>query len=201
MRAKRSHGMARECDPEYFQDYVSKYPEIHPMFMFITDGYNFRNSEIYAVLGTEQLKRLTDQNIKREENYEKFRNIISKYPDIIKCDLVSEGTSSFCLQFICESEEKRNILEQELKNRGIETRPLCSGNLLRQPFLKGKYDDPENFPNAEYLDINNIDLIEKYKFVLLIISFEGVSKKDLEVVRKFNLIYKNKSIGWLYKEN
>ena len=66
--------MARECDPEYFQDYVSKYPEIHPMFMFITDGYNFRNSEIYAVLGTEQLKRLTDQNIKREENYEKFRS-------------------------------------------------------------------------------------------------------------------------------
>ena len=151
MRAKRSHGMARECEPEYFKKYVEKYSDVHPMFMFITDGYNFRNSEIYAVLGTEQLKRLTDQNIKREENYEKFRNIIGKYPDLIKHDLVSEGTSSFCLQFICSTPEKRNILEQELKKRGIETRPLCSGNLLRQPFLRDKYDRPDNFPNAEYL--------------------------------------------------
>jgi CDP-6-deoxy-D-xylo-4-hexulose-3-dehydrase len=184
MRAKRSHGMARECDPEYFQDYVSKYPEIHPMFMFITDGYNFRNSEIYAVLGTEQLKRLTDQNIKREENYEKFRNIISKYPDIIKCDLVSEGTSSFCLQFICESEEKRNILEQELKNRGIETRPLCSGNLLRQPFLKGKYDDPENFPNAEYLHTHGFFIGNNH-----LITDEDFERFESDLERSINEVY------------
>ena len=28
---------------------------------------------------------------------------------------------------------------------------MCSGNLLRQPFLRDKYDRPDNFPNAEYL--------------------------------------------------
>ena len=135
-------------------------------------------------LGTEQLKRLTDQNIKREENYEKFRNIISKYPDIIKCDLVSEGTSSFCLQFICESEEKRNILEQELKNRGIETRPLCSGNLLRQPFLKDYSIDIPWLPNVEYLHnngffIGNNHMItdeEVLKLHSLIIEFEKTTE-------------------------
>ena len=151
MRAKRSHGMARECDPEVFDSFKKQYPDVHPMFMFVTDGYNFRNSEIYAVLGSEQLKRLTDQNIKREENYKRFREIISKYPDVIKSDLISEGTSSFCLQFICESQEKKEILERELGNRGIETRPLCSGNLLRQPFLREKYGVPDHFPHAEYL--------------------------------------------------
>ena len=81
----------------------------------------------------------------------KFREIISKYPDLLKCDLISEGTSSFCLQFICSSHDKKNILEKELQKRGIETRPLCSGNLLRQPFLRDTYDRPDNFPNAEYL--------------------------------------------------
>jgi len=151
MRAKRSHGMARECDPKVFESFKKQYSDVHPMFMFITDGYNFRNSEIYAVLGSEQLKRLTDQNIKREENYKRFREIVSKYPDVIKSDLISEGTSSFCLQFICESQEKKEILEKELSNRGIETRPLCSGNLLRQPFLREKYGVPDHFPHAEYL--------------------------------------------------
>ena len=180
MRAKRSHGMARECDPEYFKEYVEKYPDVHPMFMFITDGYNFRNSELYAVLGTEQLKRLTDQNNQREVNYKRFREIISKYPDLIKSNLISEGTSSFCLQFICSSEEKKKILEKELQKRGIETRPLCSGNLLRQPFLRNNNeigDSPEHHPNAEYLHthgffIGNNHLITDEDFV----QFE----KDLE---------------------
>ena len=37
---------------------------------------------------------------------------------------------------------------------GVETRPLCSGNLLRQPFLKGYSMDIEWDPNVEYLHTN-----------------------------------------------
>ena len=58
MRMKRSHGMARESGN--LSTYAAQYPEIDSRFLFVTDGYNFRNNEIGAVLGQSQLKRLDD---------------------------------------------------------------------------------------------------------------------------------------------
>ena len=64
--------MAREALPEMFDLYKIQNPEIDPAFLFMTDGYNFRNHEICAVLGLEQLKRL-DKNIKiRKDNFEYY---------------------------------------------------------------------------------------------------------------------------------
>ena len=42
MRVKRSHGLARES--KKFDEYKEKNPEIIPSFLFVTDGYNFRNT-------------------------------------------------------------------------------------------------------------------------------------------------------------
>ena len=42
MRLKRSHGMAREASPDYFEKYKKEYPELPPSFLFVTDGYNLR---------------------------------------------------------------------------------------------------------------------------------------------------------------
>ena len=41
LRLKRSHGLARES--ERYDDYVKLYPDISKQFLFVTDGYNFRN--------------------------------------------------------------------------------------------------------------------------------------------------------------
>ena len=46
MRMKRSHGLAREASPETFKKLQADYPDIIPTFLFVTDGYNFRNNEI-----------------------------------------------------------------------------------------------------------------------------------------------------------
>jgi CDP-6-deoxy-D-xylo-4-hexulose-3-dehydrase len=49
MKMKRSHGMAREGSPEYFEKYKLENPHLLPSFLFITQGYNFRNHELPAV--------------------------------------------------------------------------------------------------------------------------------------------------------
>jgi CDP-6-deoxy-D-xylo-4-hexulose-3-dehydrase len=156
MKMKRSHGMAREATPEMYKQYKTENPKIHPMFMFMTDGYNLRSMEINAVLGSSQLKRLDLNNKIRRNNFLKFINIISQYPKYFKVNYQVEGNSSFCLPFICLSSDFKTKLETFLSNNNIETRPLCSGNLLRQPFLQRipGIPTPSEFPSVEFLHKN-----------------------------------------------
>ena len=74
MRVKRSHGLARES--HRFNEYFQKNLEINPQFLFVTDGYNFRNNEISAVLGQSQLCRLDNMIVKRNENYRSYYELM-----------------------------------------------------------------------------------------------------------------------------
>lgn len=152
MKMKRSHGMAREALPEKFEQYKEMYPDVHPQFLFVTDGFNFRSMELNAVLGLSQLPNLDDAIGRRQQIYDRFLSILKSLGGfhIPK----QEGNSSFCLPFICETEEVKQKLESYLQSNGVETRPLCSGNLLRQPFLKNYNMDIEWSPNVEYLHKN-----------------------------------------------
>jgi len=68
IRMLRSHGMVREAlNDETKKKFIQKYPDLTPDFIFAYPGYNMRNTEIGAVLGRNQLKRL-EKNNKRRKN-------------------------------------------------------------------------------------------------------------------------------------
>lgn len=162
MKMKRSHGMAREATSQMYTEYKSSYPTLHPMFMFITDGYNFRNTEINAVLGLSQLLHLDEHNERRRKNFKSFLEIIGKYG--LKTDFKCDGNSSFCLPFVCQNDTEKNRLEKFLNEYGVETRPLCGGNLLNHPFLKeyaqfDRKDSVVNHLNTTSFFIGNNHLI------------------------------------------
>lgn len=149
MKLKRSHGMARNLDPEEFEKVCRKYPELDPQFLFLTDGYNFRSTELNAVLGLEQLTRL-DTNIEiRNRNFREFVNVIAKYPDKFETVVCSDTDSNYAFPIICKTNECMNTLKQILKDNEIEYRPIVSGNLLKHPFLE-KWRSP--MPNADILN-------------------------------------------------
>ena len=120
--------------------------------MFVTDGYNLRNTEFGAVLGLSQLPRLDDMIERRREICDKFVSILKKYGDTFHIPNF-DGNSSFCLPFILNSKSVKKDLQKHLEDSGIETRPLCSGNLLRQPFLEN-YSLNVNNPRVDYLHFN-----------------------------------------------
>ena len=149
MRAKRSHGMARECSSNIFEQYKKEYPDVDERFMFVTDGYNFRNTEFGAVIGLSQLPRLNSMIERRREVCDRFVSILKKYSKIF--DIPNfEGNSSFCLPFILKDKTIKPKLQKYIEENGVETRPLCSGNLLRQPFLKD-YKLGISEPMVDYL--------------------------------------------------
>tara|TARA_E500000318_G_scaffold23159_1_gene23560 strand:+ start:555 stop:1814 length:1260 start_codon:yes stop_codon:yes gene_type:complete len=134
MKMKRSHGMARES--LYFSKHAQRWNKIDKQFLFMTDGYNFRNHEISAVLGIRQLRRLSDMVERRKINHTIFCNMLTSYKDIFYPIHDNLGNSSFCLPFVCKERQTMIDLKKLFKDNNIEYRPIVSGNLLRQPFLK-----------------------------------------------------------------
>ena len=147
MRMKRSHGLSRES--VHAKEYAHMYPEINPQFLFMTDGYNFRNNEIGAVLGQSQLCRLDDMITKRNENYRMYYEIISLFKDLFHIpSYIPNRISSFCFPLIAKEKQTYEMLKAILEEYNVEYRPVVGGNLLKQPFLS-KYE--ADCPNADVL--------------------------------------------------
>lgn len=157
MRMKRSHGLAREASPTIFNKYSEENPDIDPAFLFMTDGYNFRNHEVCAVLGLSQLKRL-DSNINiRRQNFQYWWNFVSQKSTEFYLPEYQSGNSSFCFPIITKDANRIQTIKEECKNSGIEYRPIISGNILMHPAFK-KYSlctSKEN-PNVNILHRNGM---------------------------------------------
>jgi len=149
---KRSHGLARELPAEFHSELRAKYSDIDFNFLFLTDGFNFRNTEFNAVLGLAQLGSLDRFIQVRNDNYARFLEMCKQYPDEL-ITLEAEGLSSFVLPFLFRDQMRKQAFQDVIRSAGIESRPLISGNLLRQPFL-AQYYDPVNFRNADFLHTN-----------------------------------------------
>jgi CDP-4-dehydro-6-deoxyglucose reductase, E1 len=176
MKIKRSHGMARLLSPKYYEEAINKHPKIDPSFLFLTDGYNFRNTELNAVLGIEQLKRL-DENIEtRRDNFRCFMEYLD--PELFYIPFDDPGNSSFAFPFICKKPEDMPKLKAIFAELGVEYRPIVSGNLLLHPFLE-KWKDSVDVPNANLLNDNGV-YIGNNHFVtkdMMVKVFETIKNK------------------------
>ena len=114
-----------------------------------------RSTELNAVLGLEQLKRLDQNNIKRTANLHKFLSVID--PLVFKTNFKLEGSSNYAFTLVLNEPDfvKRDKVESCLKSAGIEFRRGLSGggNQLRQPYLRNikGIPQPETLPNVEHV--------------------------------------------------
>jgi len=139
----RSHGMTREASDDFKQKYIKKYPDLNPLFTFAVPGYNMRNTEINAVLGIEQLKRLNLHIERRTENLKTWLDNLDSDKYFVNYDM--KGSSNFALPLIMIKKDK-GLFKRVCKllyNNKVEFRigTAGGGNQVRQPYLKeGKYD-------------------------------------------------------------
>lgn len=144
-QAMRAHGLSREIqNPHMRQLHESVGNGIDNRFMFTHTSYNYRNTELNAVLGLEQLKRLNSIVQTRNNNFHKFTNLLSswyKFTDrlTIPYELPNTKNSSFCLPFIFNTVEERDRFTAACeKTQLMETRPLAGGVLADQPAFIGR---------------------------------------------------------------
>lgn len=156
VRMLRGHGLLRESGNKSFEKkMIKKYKNLSPNFIFMYSGFNMRNTEIQAVIGINQLKRL-DRNIKiRSKNFKFFLKHLDPEKYFTSFDL--EGNSNYAFPIILKNKslKLRNKFETILKKNNIEFRRgnAGGGNQLRQPYLKEfiKKINFKNFQNVEHI--------------------------------------------------
>lgn len=156
LRMLRSHGMVREAvSKKLKQKYSKEHPDLSPDFIFAYPAYNVRNTEIGAVLGRSQLKRLDHNNVKRRRNFELFlKNLDSrKY----RADFNLKGSCNYAFNLVIKEPDPnfRDKVEKAMTASGVEFRRGSSGggNQLRQPYLRGVIPakEYEKYPEVEHI--------------------------------------------------
>jgi CDP-6-deoxy-D-xylo-4-hexulose-3-dehydrase len=150
----RSHGMTREASPELQKHYQDKYPELNPLFTFAVAGFNMRSTEINAVLGIEQMKRLDYNIAKRTENLTTWLTSLDGNKFFL--DFNTKGSSNFALPLVLQAAQKDKlkdvcrILEEEKVEYRLGT--AGGGNQALQPYLD-KFDHrvEGNLPIVNYI--------------------------------------------------
>lgn len=155
LRMLRSHGMVREVSSDAVkQDYQQKFPDLNPDFIFAFPAYNVRSTEINAVLGRNQLKRLDATIETRNANLHRFLSALN--PDLYCTDFKTEGCSNYAFTLVLKEPDLalRDRVEAALRAHKVEFRRGTSGggNQLRQPYLRRLYGDLyQEFPRVNHV--------------------------------------------------
>jgi CDP-6-deoxy-D-xylo-4-hexulose-3-dehydrase len=161
-RMLRSHGMVREATAEELKRrYRETYSDLNPDFIFAYPAYNMRSTELNAVLGRSQLKRLDANNAIRKKNLSLFLRELD--PNRYFTDFDTEGSCNYAFTLILRypDDDLRDRIMQTLREYGVEFRRGTSGggNQLRQPYLKALVGD-------EYKKYPHVDHVHFYGFYI-----------------------------------
>ena len=147
-------------------------------FIFEEMGYNFLPTEISAAFGLVQLKKLNGFADIRQKNFETLNTFFSnqKFFKLPKqLPQVKTSWLAFPLTINSDAPFSRIEIVKHLESHGIQTRPVFTGNVLRQPaFEKINYKNIQK----EYDVANNI-----MKNSFLIGCNHGLNEKHLEKIK------------------
>lgn len=133
-------------------------------FLFTEVGYNFQPSEMGAAFAVEQLKKLKSFQKKRRKNFLALKAHFEAYQHVFvlpqqhaKADTTWQA---FPLQIRDGAGITRHNLVRYLERHGIQTRPIFSGNILRQPGFAPHFArlgmSPEGFPVSDRITRNGL---------------------------------------------
>jgi CDP-6-deoxy-D-xylo-4-hexulose-3-dehydrase len=185
VRMLRSHGMVRELESESRKrEYADEYPELNPDFIFAYPGYNVRSTEINAVIGRSQLRRLDENNRRRTDNLRIFLENLD--PDTYQTDFAVEGSCNYAFTLILRRPDADLCARvmTALREHGIEFRrgTAGGGNQVRQPYLRQRVGAEawKEFPRADHVHfygfyIGNHPGLERRRILELCRLLNGVA--------------------------
>jgi CDP-6-deoxy-D-xylo-4-hexulose-3-dehydrase len=131
-------------------------------YVFRELGYNFLPSEISAAFALVQLEKLEANTKIRERNFQKMTQIFGKYPEYFELPKRTTDSRSPWLAYPILIKQgspfKRFQMQAFFEEKKIQTRTVFTGNILRQPAMKGvTFQGQKNsLPNRDRIMENGI---------------------------------------------
>ena len=147
-------------------------------YIFFDLGYNFLPSEISAAFALEQLKKLKNNIYLREKNFNYLRNFFKNYTNLLNLPEQDKGIKTAWLAFPLVIKNNKYFSRKDLQiffeKKNIQTRTIFTGNILRQPIMKGRI-----FKKAKNSESVSNDVM---KNGILIGCHQGMNKNDLSYI-------------------
>jgi CDP-6-deoxy-D-xylo-4-hexulose-3-dehydrase len=188
VRMLRSHGLVRELESESRRrEYADEHLDLTPDFIFALPGYNVRSTEINAVIGRSQLKRLDEGIRQRTANLRLFlANLDSR---TYQTDFATEGSSNYALTLVLKRPDPAlmECIMAALRKHGVEFRrgTAGGGNQLRQPYLRRLLGPNawKDFPRADHVHffgayIGNYPTLERDNILRLCELLNGLAVEE-----------------------
>ncbi len=129
--------------------------EYDNIFIFDENGWNFEPSELSAAFGLVQLDKLDENLARRQRSFAITSSHLAKYPHLFILPQLTDGieTGWHMFPFIIQPDSgiRRADLQQWMESHGVDTRMVWTGNITRQPMLRGQeFRVPsDGLPNAD----------------------------------------------------
>jgi CDP-6-deoxy-D-xylo-4-hexulose-3-dehydrase len=111
--------------------------EYDNLFIFDELGWNFEPSELAAAFGLVQLERLPGFLERRRRNFSRLRERFARHPGVFALPETLPGLETgwhmFPVRILPGAGVRRGALQAFLAERGIDSRMVWTGNVLRQP--------------------------------------------------------------------
>lgn len=124
------------------------------IFVFDTIGYNFEPNELSSAYGLVQMDKLAGFNQQRQANWNKLHDFFATRDGLTAGDTTPETDTTwmrFCFTLDDDFGLGRNEVQEFLDARGVSTRMVWTGNILRQPaFANIEHRQPDRgLPNCD----------------------------------------------------
>jgi CDP-4-dehydro-6-deoxyglucose reductase, E1 len=136
IKSLRVFGWIRELDNKEFISSV--YPQLDPRFTFINPGYCFRPTELQGAFGIHQIKKLDSFVDIRRDNAKFWKStIIDNYITLHEeRPNTKHAWFGYPITLHKNAPFTKDELVSYLEDRGVETRPIMTGNMEDQPVMK-----------------------------------------------------------------
>lgn len=156
IKSLRAHGWSRGLKNEKKIAAANKH--LDSRFIFYNSGFNLRSTDIAASIGLNQFKDIDQFIKKRSINRDKILKIFKKKIKLMKylsfIDANNHVNASwFGIPILLSKKINRNKFLKKIEKLGVETRPIISGNFLKQPSIKKyKLNKKSNFKNSDIVN-------------------------------------------------
>lgn len=175
-------GMDNLCGHRFDKQYGELPVGYDHKYVYSHFGYNLKATDMQAAIGVAQLNKFPEFVEKRKYNFNKLKEALKDTSDKFILPEACENSIPCWFGFVitCKPNVDRNKVVKYLEEKGIQTRNLFAGNLIKHPCFDEMRKEQKGYRVVG--ELTNTDIIMNKTFWVGV--YPGMTEEKLEYIAK-----------------